>query len=141
MWHYEGKEFKSEDIPEDAVGFVYVITDKDGKMYIGQKRFYSVRKLPPLKGKKRKRTVIKESDWQKYFGSSENVKILLKEDGPETFTREITDICYSKGELNYMEMYHQVVEGVLFSDDYHNGIINVRINASHVTKMKNPLDH
>lgn len=140
MWTMNGKKFGSDDIPKGAEGFVYIITDNDGKKYVGQKRFFSKRKLPPLKGKTRKRTKIVESDWQKYFGSSDNVKALLEERGPEAFEREILHICYSKGELNYMEMYEQVVRGVLFSEEYHNGIINVRINASHVTKMKNPVD-
>jgi len=62
MWYYEGEEFTSEMI-EDYVGFVYLITDlTNGKKYVGKKLFVSKRKLPPLKGKTRKRTVIKESD-------------------------------------------------------------------------------
>ena len=94
MWKYNGQEFSTADIPEGAEGFVYIITDNDGKKYIGQKRFFSKRKLPPLKGKTRKRTKIVESDWKSYFGSSENVKALLEERGPEAFEREVLHICF-----------------------------------------------
>ena len=70
-WTYEGQPFTS-DMISDNVGFVYQITNlQNGKKYIGKKWFWSTKKLPPLKGKKRKRTVKKESDWMKYFGSSE----------------------------------------------------------------------
>ena len=52
------------DMPEGTIGFVYMITNKeDGKFYIGKKSLYSHRTLPPLKGYKRKRKVIKESNW------------------------------------------------------------------------------
>ena len=62
MWYYKGEEFTSEMIGE-YIGFVYLITDKsNGMKYVGKKLLKSVRKLPPLKGYKRRRTVIKESD-------------------------------------------------------------------------------
>jgi len=60
-WHYNGKPFTSEMI-EDNLGFVYIVTDKrNGKDYIGKKGLVSKRKLPPLKGKKRKRIKIVET--------------------------------------------------------------------------------
>jgi len=68
MWYYKGEEFTSEMIG-DYIGFVYCITDlSTSKKYIGKKNFKSTRKLKPLKGKTRKRTVVKESDWKSYFG-------------------------------------------------------------------------
>ena len=80
-WLYEGQPFDS-DMIGDYVGFVYLITNLDNdKKYIGKKWFWSTKKLPPLKGKKRKRTVKKESDWMKYFGSSEEVKLLVGLEG------------------------------------------------------------
>ena len=135
MWIYQGKEFTSADIPEGAEGFVYIITDGDGKKYIGQKRFYSKRKLPPLKGKTRKRTKIVESDWQKYFGSSANVAARLAQEGAGAFTREILHICYSKGELHYVETKEIIMRDALLRDDYYNGIIQCRINRTHLKSM------
>lgn len=140
MWYYEGKEFNSEDIG-DAFGMVYLITEKEtGKKYIGQKRFWSTRKLAPLKGQKRRRTKITESDWKDYFGSSENVKLLVEEKGPDAFHREILHLCHSKGELNYIELWSQVKHNVLLDENYYNGIIQVRINATHLRTLKEKVD-
>jgi hypothetical protein len=75
-WIYKDEPFTSEDIG-DYIGFVYLLTDPDGKKYIGKKLFVSRRKLPPLKGKTRKRTVIKESDWKTYMDLVKRCKTLL----------------------------------------------------------------
>ena len=137
MWYYNGKEFKSEDIG-DYVGFVYLITDKTTDMkYVGKKLFRSTRKLPPLKGKTRRRTKITESDWMDYFGSSEDVKQLVEEHGRDNFHREILHLCNSKGVMSYLELKEQVEREVLLRDDYHNGIIQVKIHKTHVKELRN----
>ena len=136
MWYYKGEEFTSEMIG-DYIGFVYVITDlSNNKKYIGKKLFKSKRKLPPLKGKTRKRTVVKESDWQDYFGSSDLVKSLIEEHGRENFHREILHLCMTKGELSYLELKEQMEREVLLNDEYYNGIIQVKIHRSHVKNLK-----
>ena len=136
MWYYNGEEFTSEMI-EDYVGFVYVITDlSNGKKYVGKKTLMSKRKLPPLKGKLRRRTKIVESDWQSYFGSSDEVKALVEEHGPKNFKREILHLCKSKGEMSYLELKEQMEREVLLNDDYYNGIIQVKIHRSHVKSLK-----
>jgi hypothetical protein len=72
-WYLNSEEFTSENIG-DSIGFVYRITNKtNGMKYLGKKLFVSTNRLPPLKGKTRKRIVKKESDWKSYFGSSEEV--------------------------------------------------------------------
>lgn len=136
MWLLGDNEFTS-DMIEDYIGFVYVITDlRNDKKYVGKKLFKSTKKLPPLKGKSRKRTVIKESDWQDYFGSSEDVKALVEEHGRETFKREIIHLCKSKGEMSYLEAKEQFDRNVLLSDEYYNGIINCKIHRTHVKNLK-----
>lgn len=136
MWYYGDKEFTSEMI-EDYVGFVYIITDKsNNKKYVGKKLFQSKRRLPPLKGKTRKRTVIKESDWQDYFGSSDEVKALVESQGRDNFHREILHLCNSKGEMSYLEAKEQFDRNVLLDDSYYNGIINCKIHRSHVKGLK-----
>jgi hypothetical protein len=136
MWLYNGKEFTSEMI-EDNVGFVYVLTDKsNNKKYVGKKIFVSKRRLPPLKGKTRKRTKIVESDWQTYYGSSEEVKQIVEDLGEENFHREILHLCKSKGELSYLELKEQMEREVLLSDEYYNGIVQVKIHRSHVKRLK-----
>lgn len=137
MWYYRDDEFTSEMIG-DYVGFVYVITDLNNKKkYVGKKLFKSTRRLAPLKGKTRKRKVVKESDWQDYFGSSEEVKMIVEEKGRDSFHREILHLCNSKGELSYLEAKEQFDREVLLSDEYYNGIINCRVNRKHVTGLKN----
>jgi hypothetical protein len=135
MWYYNGEEFTSEMIGE-YVGFVYIITDlTNNKKYVGKKLFVSKRKLPPLKGKTRKRTVIKESDWQDYFGSSDEVKSLVESNGRDSFRREILHLCDSKGQMSYLEAKEQFDREVLLSDEYYNGIINCKIHRSHVKSL------
>jgi hypothetical protein len=136
MWYYGDDEFTSEMIG-DYVGFVYVITDLiNRKKYVGKKLFKSTRRIAPLKGKTRKRKVTKESDWQDYFGSSEEVKLIVEERGRESFHREILHLCNTKGELSYLEAKEQFDREVLLSDDYYNGIINCKIHRTHVRGLK-----
>lgn len=135
MWLFKGEVFTSEMIG-DNIGFVYIITDlSNNKKYVGKKLFLSKRRLPPLKGKSRRRTVIKESDWQDYFGSSEEVKQLVEDKGIDNFQREILHLCNTKGELSYMELYEQMKRNVLLRDDYYNGIVQVKIHRSHVKNI------
>lgn len=140
MWSYRNGEFTSEMIG-DYVGFVYVITDLvNRKKYVGKKLFKSTRRLAPLKGKTRKRKVVKESDWQDYFGSSEEVKMLVEERGRDSFHREILHLCNSKGELSYLELYEQIIRNVLLRDDYYNGIVQCKIHRTHVSSLKDRFD-
>tara|TARA_R110000796_G_scaffold199780_1_gene315916 strand:- start:272 stop:685 length:414 start_codon:yes stop_codon:yes gene_type:complete len=132
-WTYQGKPL--ETLPEECVGFVYLITNTTtGRMYVGKKLARFKRSRPPLKGKKNKRRHTVESDWQDYYGSSD----LLTEDvnklGKEKFTREILHLCKSKGECNYIEAKEQFARGVLESDDYYNGHIRVRVHGSIIKK-------
>lgn len=136
MWHYKGEEFTSEMIG-DYIGFVYIITDlSNDKKYVGKKLFKSKRKLPPLKGKTRKRTVIKESDWKDYFGSSDEVNSIVEEMGSENFHREILHLCEKRGEMSYLELKQQMDREVLLSDEYYNNIIQVRIHGNHVRSLR-----
>jgi len=136
QWTWQDKPFTSDDIG-DYIGFVYVITDlSNGKKYVGKKTFKSKRKLPPLKGQKRKRTKIVESDWQDYYGSSAEVKELVEQNGKENYKREILHLCYKKGEMSYLELKEQMEREVLLSDEYYNGIIQVKIHRSHVQGLK-----
>lgn len=119
-------------IDEGYIGFVYEITDEsNGKKYIGKKLLVGKRKLPPLKGQKRKRTKIVESDWQTYYGSSETVKTLVEQRGHD-FTRRIIHLCKTKGELSYLEAKEQFDREVLLTDKYYNEFIGVKIHSAHV---------
>lgn len=135
MWYMNEIEFK--DAPDDIEGFVYVITDKrNDKKYVGKKKFWSVTRKPPLKGKTRKRVVRKESDWMKYYGSSELVNQLLVEHGEDNFHREIIHLCKTKGEMSYLEAKEQFDRNVLLNDEYYNEFIGCKIHSKHVTGLK-----
>ena len=121
MWLYP-QEFNVEDY----FGFVYIITNLEtNKKYIGKKFFHHTKKLPPLKGMKRKRTVVKESDWETYYGSSNILKEELKQHGKDKFKREIIKLCTNKKELTYWETKLQFAYGVLEKPDewYNDNIL------------------
>ena len=121
---------ESEHLKDEWVGFVYLITNKkNGRKYVGKKFFWRTLKLPPLKGTKRKRKVVKESDWKKYWGSSNDLKADIALYGEENFYREILHFCKSKTELSYMELKEQVERGVLLTDMYYNDFIGGKING------------
>jgi hypothetical protein len=136
QWTYNGKEFTSEDIG-DHEGFVYMITDTvNGMKYIGKKNFHSRTKLKPLKGQTRKRKKVTESDWTTYHGSSDEVKSLVEEFGPDRFKREILHLCLSKGEMSYLEMKEQMVRDVLLKpNEYYNAFVGGKIHRNHVKKL------
>jgi len=137
MWHYGGKVYEpDEEELKKWVGFVYVITDKtNSKKYVGKKQFWAKKTLKPLKGKTRKRRSVTESDWMKYYGSSDLVKQRLVEHGVDNFHREIIHFGKSKGELGYLEAKEQFDRNVLLDDSYYNGIINCKIHRAHVQSL------
>ena len=126
-----------DEIPEGYIGFVYIITNTiSGQKYIGKKLAQFKRTKPPLKGKKLKRRSTVESDWREYFGSSDRLNADVQALGPENFTREILYLCKSKAELSYLEAREQFERRVLETDDYYNGIINVRVGGSNILRQR-----
>lgn len=135
-WTFRGKPFILEE-DSKYEGFVYCLTNRsNGKKYIGKKNFWRRGKKPPLKGKKRKRSYKKESDWQTYCGSSEEVKKIIEEDPNAFFDRQIIRLCESKGEMNYYEAYEQFTSNaLLLPDEYYNAFIGCKINRSQLNKL------
>lgn len=133
MWTYKGKEV--DELPQDCEGFVYIITNlTNNKKYVGKKLAKFKVTKPPLKGRKNKRRSTKESDWKTYWGSSDHLNADVEELGEENFTREILHYCQSRGMLSYLEAKEQFDREVLLTDEYYNGIINVRVGSSKVLK-------
>jgi len=133
MWLYKNKELT--ELPAGCEAFVYLITNKiSGMMYVGKKLAKFKITKPPLKGKKNKRRSTKESDWREYWGSSDRLNADVEQLGPENFTREILHFCPSRGIASYLEAREQFERRVLETDDYYNGIINVRIGGSNILK-------
>jgi hypothetical protein len=138
-WEYQGNVVT--ELPEDCVGFVYIITNiLTGRKYIGKKlaKFskttYRVVKLKNGTKKKKKIRSKIDSDWQEYYGSSPNLTADIEKLGKENFKREILHYCNSKSQTSYLEAKEQFLRQVLESDDYYNGHIQVRVHGSHILK-------
>jgi len=137
MWTYQGEIVN--ELPDDCVGFVYLITNTtNNKKYIGKKlaKFskttYKTVKLKNGNKKKKKIRSKIDSDWQEYYGSSPNLTEDVNTLGKEKFTREILYYCKSKSECSYIEAREQFTRKVLESDEYYNGHIQVRVHGSHI---------
>jgi len=137
VWLYENTQI--ETLPEDCVGFVYLITNKlTGRRYIGKKlaKFSKTSyRIVKLKNGNKKKKRIKskiDSDWQLYYGSNDQLNQDIAELGADNFTREILFYCRSKAECSYVEAREQFNHRVLESDNYYNGQISVRVHGSHI---------
>ena len=129
QWTFDGKVI--DELPDDCEGFVYLITNlKTQQKYIGKKLAKFKTTKPPLKGKKNKRRGKKESDWRDYWGSSDRLQADVDKLGEKNFTREILYLCKSRAEMSYIEAREQFDRRVLETDEYYNGIINVRVGGS-----------
>ncbi len=126
------KEYDSVDkFPENCIGFVYKITNiQTGKFYIGKKSLFSnVRKkltkkeLAELSGPGRKPTkklVTTESNWMDYWGSNKGILQEIKEQGTDSFRKEILKFCFNKKQLTYWEVHYQCINEVLLTDKSYN---------------------
>lgn len=137
MWTY--KNTIVESLPEDCIGFVYLITNStNNRKYIGKKlaKFSkTTTKTVVLKNGTKKKKKIKskvDSDWIEYYGSSIELTAEIKSLGKDIFTREILYFCKSKAACSYIEAREQFSRRVLESDDYYNGQISCRIHGSHI---------
>ena len=140
-WIYQNQTV--EELPEDCVGFVYVIVNNiSGRKYIGKKlaKFakttYKVVKLKNGTKKKKKIRGKIESDWRDYYGSNIELNKDVEQLGKDNFTREILYYCNSKAECSYIEAREQFNRKVLESDDWYNGHIQVRVHGSHIKKSQ-----
>lgn len=131
MWYYENKIiYDISELPEGATGIIYKISRIDtGKFYIGKKTLYNERNvkmgkkeasLVTDKRRKLKKKIRKESDWKKYYGSSDVLKKEVSELGEEMFKREIIHVCFNKKSLSYQELKYQILNKVLESDNCYN---------------------
>ena len=137
QWTFEGNLVN--ELPEDCVGFVYLITNSiSGRKYIGKKlaKFAktSVKTVTLKNGNKKKKKIRSkvDSDWRDYYGSSDELKKDIDTLGADKFTREILYLCKSKAECTYVEAREQFARKVLETTDYYNGQISCRIHQSHI---------
>jgi hypothetical protein len=137
MWTYNNSIV--EELPEDCVGFVYLITNQSTqRKYVGKKlakfsktSYKVVKQKNGTKKRKKIRSKI-DSDWLEYYGSSIELNTDVESLGKDNFLREILFFCKSKAECSYIEAREQYSRKVLESDDYYNGQISCRIHKSHI---------
>ena len=128
-WKFEGNFI--EEIPENAYGFVYKITNLDNKkIYIGRKNFFHTRKkklgkraVAKLKDKRASKVYYetKESDWKDYCGSCE--ELIVDISAGNKIKKEILIFCSTKQLLTYYETKYQFDLNVLETDTYNNNIL------------------
>ena len=136
-WLYNNQSV--ETLPDDCIGFVYLITNNlSGRKYIGKKlakfsktTYKIVKQKNGTKKRKKIRSKI-DSDWREYYGSSPELTADVIKLGTENFTREILYYCKSKSECSYIEAREQFTRKVLESTDYYNGHILVRVHGTHI---------
>ncbi len=136
-WYYQNNPV--EELPDDCVGFVYLITNKTtSRKYVGKKlskfsktTYKTIKQKNGTKKKKKIRSKI-DSDWQEYYGSSIELNKDVESLGKDNFTREILFFCKSKAECSYIEAREQFARKVLESTEYYNNNIMCRIHGSHI---------
>ncbi len=140
-WYYENQLV--ETLPEDCIGFVYLITNlTNQRKYIGKKlaKFskttYKTVKLKNGTKKKKKIRSKVDSDWRDYYGSSPELTQDISKLGAENFRRDILFYCKSKAECSYIEAREQFSNRVLESKAWYNGHIQVRVHGSHILKAQ-----
>ncbi len=136
-WTYQNQIITT--LPDDCVGFVYLITNlSNNRMYVGKKlarfqkttyRMHTQRN--GIKKRRAQRTQV-DSDWPTYYGSSRELSADVERLGQHCFIREILYFCRSKSECSYIEAREQFSRRVLESDQYYNGNIQVRIHKNHI---------
>lgn len=131
-WVYQNKKIENIDqLPSNAIGFIYrTIHQPTNKMYIGKKVLYFNTKKKLTKkeiaewskpGRAPKTKIVnKESDWIKYYGSDKWILQQIKEGRKDEFVREILQLCYTKKQLTFYEVYHQMLNNVLTDNQYLN---------------------
>ena len=111
--------------PSQYEGYIYMTTFLNlNRSYIGKKNFFHTNNvklgkkelaaLPVTRGRtKQTKLVVKPSDWKTYYGSSSEVKELLKTEPKDSIVRSMLRLCKSKKELTYFECKYLFQYGVL----------------------------
>ncbi len=131
MWEYKGKPVVShDDLLDDCTDIVYEITYTDGRKYIGKKAVKGWRTLPPLKGKKRKRKVLKNLPFINYEGSHEENLTIEK--------KEILFQCSARKASTYLECALLFHYNAIFDENYLNQNISGKFFDNDLNGLLDP---
>ena len=101
--------------PVGLAGYVYLIVNTlTQRKYIGRKVFWSKNRRK-VKGKKKRKLVVTESNWRYYTGSSDDLKADIEKYGRAVFRFEILEVFKTRAETNYAETKALFVNDVLYS--------------------------
>jgi len=101
--------------PVGLAGFIYRITHVlSDRSYIGRKYFYAKNRRK-VKGKKRRKLVVSESDWRYYTGSSDDLNAEIQKYGKDSFRFEILEVFKTRAQVNYAETKALFLNDVLYS--------------------------
>jgi hypothetical protein len=115
MWVYKGAQVNGhDDLRPGCTDFVYIIHYVGGKKYIGKKTVRSVRKKPPLAGKKRSRRIMTDLPFVKYEGSPMGSCSL------QIDRKEILYQCRGKKAATYLEAALLFYYDAIFNPEYLN---------------------
>lgn len=145
-WKYKNKVVDSLDkIPKGVEHFVYLITDENGRKYVGKKQIETIRnvevsksvynrlkkeghKVKRTKNKTKstktktvwrfKKTIVNKESWISYTGSSIPLNKEIKKG--LKYTKEILYFCRTKKQATYYELKEQFCRGVIENDLYWN---------------------
>jgi hypothetical protein len=128
-WLYNGEPLESEQI-ESYVGMVYLLENTmTGRFYVGKKFFWTT-KPKMIKGKKKK--IRCESDWKKYYGSNKLLQSEIEQYGVDIIRRSVLQLCFTKTQCSYYELYCQMISHALLRDDFYNGFVGGKINGKNI---------
>lgn len=134
-WNYKDYVLEDDDIPKDAIGFIYIITNNnDGRRYIGKKLLTKAGTEKKLLKNGTKKTVKcrKQSDWKNYWSSCDELKKDIQEYSENTFTRDIICFTFSLTTHTYLENKYLYKYEVLESNKFYNGNISSKLFKVHV---------
>jgi hypothetical protein len=128
-WKYNNIDFI--EVPKGMEGFVYLITNLvNDKKYIGKKHFWTRQK-----DRKTGRRKTKESDWQKYYSSCDELISDVKVLGENKFLREILYLCPHKKSMSFYETMEQFKRDVILREDYYNTNVEGKFFSSEVGNL------
>lgn len=128
-WWYNGGPVDESQIPEWAIGMVYIIVRlEDMKMYVGKKLLQStnkkrigVREKAATKTRMIYKVVKRGSNWQQYNSSNRALAAEIR-DNPEKFRKSILEWAFSKKNLHWLEVKYQVIYEVMEKESYNDNI-------------------
>lgn len=128
-WKYNNEDFT--EAPKGMEGFVYLITNlTNNRKYVGKKNFWTRQK-----DRKTGRRKTKESPWQSYWGSCDELIADVKELGEDKFLREILYLCPHKKSMSFYETMEQFKRDVILREDYYNTNVEGKFFSSEVERI------